>query len=96
MPGGSKDLHVQQLVAKSGMEALSNAFCQGFPGPDVLPDHPLFCEPVAQVVGDEFRAVVAAQDRRKTVDFERVLQRGLMDLLLTGKVREQMPETATS
>jgi hypothetical protein len=29
----------------------------------MLLDHPLFCGPIAQVVGDEFRAIIAAQDR---------------------------------
>ena len=77
MPGGSKDLHVQQLVAKSGMEALSNAVLPGLPWIDVLFDHPLFCEPVAQVVGDEFWAVIAAQHHRNTVGLERGLQHGL-------------------
>ena len=52
------------------MKALGDAVLPGFSWIDVLFDHPLFCEPFAQVVGDEFRAVVAAQDRRNAVGFE--------------------------
>ena len=52
------------------MEALGDAVLSGFSWIAVLPDHPLFCEPFAQVVGDEFRAVVAAQDHRHTIGVE--------------------------
>ena len=56
------------------MKALRDAVLPGFPCINVLPDHPLFCEPVAEVVGDEFRAVIATQDPRNTVGLERRLQ----------------------
>jgi len=53
------------------MKALGDAVLPGFPWINVLFNHPLRCEPFAQVVSDEFRAVVAAQDRRNTVGLER-------------------------
>ena len=59
------------------MEALGDAVLPGFPWIAVLPDHPLFCEPVAQVVGDEFQAVVTAQDCWNTVGLECSLQHSL-------------------
>ena len=75
--GRREDLHVQQLIAKSGMKALSNAVLPGLSWIDVLFDHPLFCQPFAQVVGDELRAVVAAKDRRDTVGLEFGLEHSL-------------------
>ena len=77
VPRRGEDFHVQQLVPESGMEARGNAVLPGFSRTDVLPDHPLYRESVTRVVGDEFWAVVAAQDRRNAVGFECSLQHSL-------------------
>ena len=67
-------LHVETLVAQTGVERLAVAVLPGLAGFDVEGGGADLCEPLGQFEGDELRPVIGAHHRRPAVGEEQPLE----------------------